>query len=424
MDYSYILLLIIFSFVSIFFIVFIYKYKKLFNNYTNLKNKISSKLNINLKNPSDDYIIHQSKTIINSFKEKYDKEKTKRKNIYSILEDLEEGVILVYYHRGDLINIDYANNKAKEVFTLNDYLGKSLTSVVDNHNLIDIILKSFKTNKDISDEILFYSPEKKYFNCKVKLTNFNNDFRIIILTDITKEKNLEELRKEFLTIMSHELRTPLSVINGYLETILMEDNLDNSNKKMLTIIEDESARLTRLVNDLLDLGRLEKPSLENMNYSKINLSRLVQTSYNFFNMLSKEINIDFNISLEDDLSIYGNEDRIFQVIYNLIDNALKFTSLKDDENKNVDLRLYKEKNNNMVEIILEIEDTGIGISSKELQKIFDMFYRIDKSRTRQITGVGLGLYIVKTILDNHKARIYLESEENSGTLFRISFKGV
>jgi two-component system phosphate regulon sensor histidine kinase PhoR len=93
--------------------------------------------------------------------------------------------------------------------------------------------------------------------------------------------------------------------------------------------------------------------------------------------------------------------------------------MKEKGEKNVYVRLYKESSN----VVLEIEDTGIGIPSKELEKIFDMFYRVDKSRTRQVSGFGLGLYIVKSILDKHNAGVYLESEENNGTLFRITFKG-
>ena len=139
-------------------------------------------------------------------------------------------------------------------------------------------------------------------------------------------------------------------------------------------------------------------------------------------MLSDEMGIELISEIEDNIKITGNDDRILQAIYNLIDNAIKFTAMRNSEEKTVWIRLYKDSENKN-EVILEIEDTGIGIPSKELQKIFDMFYRVDKSRTRQISGFGLGLYIVKLILDNHKARLFLESEENNGTLFRINFKG-
>jgi two-component system phosphate regulon sensor histidine kinase PhoR len=203
----------------------------------------------------------------------------------------------------------------------------------------------------------------------------------------------------------------------------MDESIDKSYKKMLNIIEDETARLTRLVNDLLDLGRLEKNINTEMSMKKVNISNIATKSYNFFSMLANEMDINLISEIEKDVYIKANEDRILQVIYNLIDNALKFTSLKKSTEKNVWIRLYQEKNEEKHEVVLEVEDDGIGIPSKEIQKIYDMFYRVDKSRTRQIGGFGLGLYIVKTILDKHNARIYLESEENNGTLFKINFKG-
>jgi two-component system phosphate regulon sensor histidine kinase PhoR len=257
----------------------------------------------------------------------------------------------------------------------------------------------------------------------VKPTSIDEKYKIVILNDITREKNFESLRKEFFTIMSHELRTPLTVINGYVENLMMDDSIDNSYKKMLNIVEDETARLTRLVNDLLDLGRLEKSINTEMPMKEVNLSKIAKKSYDFFSMLAKEMDINIISEIDDDIYIIANEDRILQVIYNLVDNALKFTSLKKTSEKNVWMKLYQEKNEEKDEVVLEIEDDGIGISSKEIQKIYDMFYRVDKSRTRQIGGFGLGLYIVKTILDKHNARIYLESEENNGTLFKINFKG-
>jgi two-component system phosphate regulon sensor histidine kinase PhoR len=129
------------------------------------------------------------------------------------------------------------------------------------------------------------------------------------------------------------------------------------------------------------------------------------------------MSIEFEEQIEDDLYVFGNEDRLLQVVYNILDNSFKFTALKEKDEKKVWLRLYKDDNDKT--IILEIEDTGIGIPSKELKRIFNLFYRVDKSRSRQVPGLGIGLYIVKTVLDNHNARIYLDSEENNGTLFQV-----
>ncbi|PNR96853.1 cell wall metabolism sensor histidine kinase WalK [Petrotoga sp. 9PWA.NaAc.5.4] len=388
--------------------------KRLEKSYQNLKSELLKILNLNIKNPLDDFLLLQLNTYIKNLEEKYKFEKYRRRNVFSILDTLSEGVILVSFHQSDTIRIDFANLTAINIFTTEDFVGRSLTEVMDNHNLIDLAIKSFKSDEDMEEEIPFYYPEKRYFKCKIKSINIEN-YRVIILTDITKERNLEDLRKEFLTIMSHEMRTPLSIINGYLETILSEENLSEDIYILLKKIEEETSRLTRMFNDLLDIARMEKNIAEEKKFSSFNLSKTIKKAYDFFKIVAEKTKIEFNSEISDNIYIYGNEDRLLQAVYNLLDNAFKFTSLKEAGEKTVWLRLYRENE----DVILEIEDTGIGIPSKELKKIFNMFYRVDKSRTRQVPGLGLGLYIVKTILEMHNARIILDSEENSGSLFRI-----
>jgi len=396
-----------------------FRQMKAIDSYKKLKEELCRILDININNPSDDFLLHQTNLKYKSLVERYESERVRRKNLYSIMNNLEEGVIVVSIYQSDIIKVDFANDFSKRIFTIDDYVGRSIVEIVDNHSLIDLILKSYKLQSDEEEELLFYSPEKRFYKCKVKMMSIDDNGRIVLLSDITKEKNLENLRKEFLTTMSHELRTPLSVMNGYLETILMDNHLDKGLEKMLKIIEDETARLTRLVNDLLDLGRLEKSLTDNTNIKEINISNITKKVFEFFKLLSEGLDVNLTAEVANNLKIKGDEERIMQAVYNIVDNALKFTSMKEKGEKNVYVRLYKESSN----VVLEIEDTGIGIPSKELEKIFDMFYRVDKSRTRQVSGFGLGLYIVKSILDKHNAGVYLESEENNGTLFRITFKG-
>jgi two-component system phosphate regulon sensor histidine kinase PhoR len=384
------------------------------NAHQRFKNEIAKSININIKNPVDDFLLHQLNSYIKNLEEKYKSEKYKRRNIFSILDTLSEGIILVSFNQNEIIRVDFANSFAKNIFTTENFVGRSLTEVIDNHNLIELTLKSFKTNKDMEEETSFYYPEKKYFRCQVKSINVEN-YRVIILLDITKEKNLEDLRREFLTIMSHEMRTPLSVISGYLETIVHEPNLNEEIYQPLKKIEEEISRLTRMFNDLLDIERLEKNIGEEKRFVFFNFSNTVKRAFDFFKIVADKMSIEFEEEIEDDLYVFGNEDRLLQVVYNILDNSFKFTALKEKGEKKVWLRLYKNDDN----IILEIEDTGIGIPSKELKRIFNLFYRVDKSRSRQVPGLGIGLYIVKTILDNHNARIYLDSEENNGTLFQV-----
>ena len=416
MEEIYIFVIVLLIVLNVITLYLYFKKRKNEKSYKKFKDEIAKILNININNPLDDFLLHQLNHHINTLEEKYKLEKYKRRNIFSILDTLSEGVILVSSKGPDIARIDFANNVATYLFNSEDYVGRSLTAVIDNHDLVDLVIQSFKKGEDLEEQILFYYPEKRYFNCKVKSINVEN-YRVIILTDITKEINLENLRKEFLTIMSHEMRTPLSVINGYLEILLNEKELDPKIHSFLRKIEEETARLTRMFNDLLDIQRLEKAVGEEKKFEVLNFSNTVKKAYDFFKIAAKKSNIDFVADIEDNIYILGNEDRLLQAVYNILDNAFKYTALKEKGDKKVWLRLYRENN----EVIFEIEDSGIGIPSKELKKIFNIFYRVDKSRTRQVPGFGLGLYIVKTILDNHGARVFLDSEENNGTLFRVIF---
>lgn len=402
-----------------------------FNNYiflkrenTKLKKSIAKVLSISANDPASEYLIHSLEEKINSLNKKVSLEKTKRKNIYSILNNISEAIMLIFYSEdSDTLVLDYANKSAQNLFITSDFLGKTLSEILEDHNLIDIILKSYREDKNISDEIIVYSPKKTFFHCEIKKvfleSEKNQKYRIIVLRDITKEKELDLMRREFLTIMSHELKTPLTVIHGYSETLLMnEEALSPQALRFLRIIEDESSRLTRLINDLLDINRLERKDYE-YQFKEINLSNLLKKMYAIFNSLTKEMDIDLILEVEDDLIIYGDEDRLMQVIYNILDNAVKFTHIKESKEKKVFIRLYESNG----EVIFEVEDTGIGIPERERNKIFNLFYRVDKSRTRQVPGTGLGLYIVKEILEKHRAYIEVDSEENQGTLIKIIFKG-
>ncbi|WGS65409.1 ATP-binding protein [Marinitoga aeolica] len=415
--------LIILLFLIVFYIFFS-NYLEIKKENHKLKVSISKVLSISANDPAVEYLIHSLEEKINNLNKKVLFEKMKRKNIYSVLNNISEAIMLVFYSESsDTLILDYANKSAQNLFITSDFLGKTLSEILEDHNLIDMILRSYRLDENISDEIIVYSPKKSFIHCEIKKifleSEKNQNYRIVVLRDITKEKELDLMRREFLTIMSHELKTPLTVIHGYSETLLMSnEKLSPQALRFLNIIEDESSRLTRLINDLLDISRLERKDYE-YQFKEVNLSNLLKKMHLIFNSLTKEMDINISLEIEEDLTIIGDEDRLMQAIYNILDNAVKFTHIKDSDKKEIHIRLYGEND----EVILEVEDTGIGIPERERNKIFNLFYRVDKSRTRQVPGTGLGLYIVKQILEKHRAYIEVDSEENQGTLVKIMFKG-
>lgn len=228
-------------------------------------------------------------------------------------------------------------------------------------------------------------------------------------------KELDRLKSEFLQTISHELRTPLSAIKGYNEYLLeqMVGPLSSGQERALRIIQRNIERLTTYINALLDFSRMESGTIPISIQSFNILTIIEQTILTYKSQIDKNLLVVVT-DIEDNLPfVAADRDRISQVIDNLLSNAIKFTPEEGDIT--IKARTVFNKNHKQVEI--SISDTGVGISQKSLDKIFDRFYQADSSTTRKYGGIGLGLSLVKTILDSHKTTISVESEEQVGTTF-------
>ena len=227
-------------------------------------------------------------------------------------------------------------------------------------------------------------------------------------------EKLEEMRKGFIADVSHELRSPLTVIKGYIKG-LMEDEIDNDKKAMyVDIIYEETERLTELINNLLDLSKMESGSYP-LNIAEFNINELLRRNIIKFGNKLEEKNIEVEVQFkEEPLLVKAEKESISQVVSNIIDNAIKFMG----DNDNLSIRTYiKNKKAH-----ISIEDSGLGIPKEELNDIWKRFHKGDKSRSRQVKGTGLGLSIVKEIIKNHNENIWVESEINKGTKFTFTLE--
>ncbi|WP_058486934.1 ATP-binding protein [Defluviitalea phaphyphila] len=237
---------------------------------------------------------------------------------------------------------------------------------------------------------------------------------IIVLQDVTEQKELEEMRKEFVANVSHELRTPLTTIKSYTETLL-DGALEEKEVAIpfLEVINNETDRMTALVQDLLELSRLDNKQVK-FNKRSINLIHLIEDSVNKHKIHAqkKQQNMQFNTNIKK-LFINIDPDRIYQVFSNILSNAIKYSPEKASINIGV---LDNEDN-----VRVFVKDTGIGISKEDLPRIFERFYRVDKARSRAMGGTGLGLAIAKEIMENHNGKIWAESEKGKGTTIILEF---
>jgi len=235
---------------------------------------------------------------------------------------------------------------------------------------------------------------------------------IIVLQDVTKEQNLEQMRQDFVANVSHELRTPLTTIKSYLEA-LEDGAVDNKqlSKRFLGVISNETERMIRLVHDLLQIAQLDKKEIT-LNKSLVSVQEMIEDVVERFRFQSSQKSIELITKLPDYLpTVMLARDQIDQVLDNLISNAIKYT--KKGGRITVTGKLLSDR------LMIEVMDTGIGIPKKHLSRLFERFYRVDKARSRELGGTGLGLSIAREIIKAHHGEIHVDSEIDEGT--KISF---
>lgn len=224
-------------------------------------------------------------------------------------------------------------------------------------------------------------------------------------------QEFENTRNSFVANISHDLRTPITTISGFVEGILDGTIPEEKHEWYLSVVLDESKRLSRIVNDLFDISKLEQGGF-NINLRDFDINELVRLNVIKFEKAISDKNIQLSVEFESDSAIVNaDRDAISRVLMNLFDNAIKFTN----ETGFIDIKVGTKDNKAYV----SVQNSGIGIAEEELRHIFDRFYKTDKSRSLDKNGAGLGLYIVKGIMAAHGQRVWAESKK--GEYARFSF---
>jgi len=335
--------------------------------------------------------------------------KTQNQKLAAIFNSMIEGVIVVD-KEGHIISINPTIEKIFEV-SKKDVEKKAFLEAIRNNDISDVISSVLKKGQPVLEELTLMYPIRKISEVNATPIFDNNEVAgcLVVIHDITEIRKLETVRSDFIANVSHELKTPLTSIKGFIETLL-EGALDDkeNNRNFLTIIQEHAERLNNLVNDLLSLSHLESKEIT-LDKENVNLRQLVEgVIIGFKSQLTKR-NIEVKDELPATLSIKADKDRIEQVITNLIDNAIKFNKDKGT------IKVYSQDANGKIKII--VEDSGIGIPEKDITRIFERFYRVDKARSRELGGTGLGLSIVKHIVELHNGCVGVESTEGFGSKF-------
>jgi two-component system, OmpR family, phosphate regulon sensor histidine kinase PhoR len=338
----------------------------------------------------------------------------KKSEIENILASMKDGVIVTNTER----NILLINAAVFEIFKLEkrDYTGAPLMNVIRHQIINEHVRNVLLDGKSRETEIEIHPITKTTIDARIY--PFNSQAggmtgAIIVIRDITKIKKLETVRTEFIENASHELRTPVSLIRGFVETLLsgaME--IENDRQRFLGLLDKESRRLMNLTEDILDLERAEKKKDDKTTANMDAVRELAECAGNFAHSIAeKGLKLETDFPTEP-IALKMPKEDFAQIFNNLIDNAVKFT-------REGTISVIVEKLPDRIAII--VKDTGVGIPSPDRERIFERFYRVDKSRSREMGGTGLGLSIVKHYVEKWGGTVSVESAPGAGSSFRVNF---
>lgn len=347
------------------------------------------------------HIEHQHRQI----DEQLEELQKKKDEFQATIENMDEGLILLDA-KNNIISI---NPAAKKIFGATDEcIGKDFLTVERNLSVGKTIKEAMEKGKS-EMTLKRYGLEYRLGISKIESAG-NTLGAVLLAVDETEKSNAERTRREFSANVSHELKTPLQSIIGSAE--LMENNLvkEEDMPRFVGHIRKEAERLVKLVEDIIRLSWLDEN--RDMEMELVDLKDIADETKEVLESTAKEKNVTINVS-GDDIKLRGVRSLLYEIVYNLCENGIKYNK----DGGSVDITLSKEAEKN----IIVIEDTGIGIKKEQQSRIFERFYRVDKSRSKETGGTGLGLSIVKHAAMYHNAEVTLESEEGKGSKFTVIF---
>ena len=341
-----------------------------------------------------------------------------KKKAEAIVENISDGIIMADL-KGKIILI---NKKAKYLFNLSDAdeqtIGKDFISVIDNKELFGKIKKNIEREKvekeDRHFEITLLNNNKKIhtkiFINKISIEKENIGV-VILVQDITKLKKINQMKTDFVSTVSHEFKTPLTSMGMAVSMLAEGKNLNEDQRECVNIIKEDNERLNILVNDLLDLSRIESGKTV-MNMKENFVSEIVNSAVNSLKKLFETENVNYKVgNIDLNYKVMADFNRIIWVMTNLLTNAVKYR----DESRQLEIEINAVKEEDR--ILFSVKDNGIGIDDEFHEKIFNKFIRVTVSEEGEVTGTGLGLSICRGIMENHGGKIWAESELGKGSTF-------
>ena len=352
----------------------------------------------------------------------FEETKRQRQVTQDMLDSVQEGIQLLDLDGGtlqvnrtfrDLIGFDNSHSTAD--FNIDPFLAHLQSCTAEPKRLAQYIKAVTLNEEDPQEDSIVFeltSPTKRYIQLYAEhLYRASHKWgTLLVYRDITKEYEIDQMKSEFVSTVSHELRTPLASVLGFAELLLHKDLKPERQQRYMTAIYQEATRLTTLINDFLDLQRMES-GRQSYQFEKVEIDSLVREVFGMYRAQSAPHSFGLELQTEQ-TTVYGDRDKLRQVLVNLISNAIKYSP--DGESIRVVIREANQK------LLIEIHDEGLGIPAEALPHLFTRFYRVDNSDRREIGGTGLGLAIVSEIVRIHHGEVTVASEAGKGSTFTVA----
>lgn len=341
-------------------------------------------------------------SMIAAFDLRHSTMESERARLATVLDQITDGVLIADAQG----IIQFANPAAGRLFQTSNPLNRSVAEVIRNHQLVEAWRRCQQTRQMQSESVEL--PTRHQYLQLVVIPDQHSSGSLLLAQDLTQIRRLEMVRRDFISNISHELRTPLASLKALTET-LQDGALEDppAARRFIDQIQIEVDALTQMVTELLELSRIESGRF-NLEYRPVAPRTLLDAAGKRMSLQAERAGLRLRVECAEDLpKVQMDMQRMEQVLVNLIHNAVKFTRPGGE------ILLYAEAAPG--EVRFAVRDTGIGIPADDVPRIFERFYRVDKSRTG--SGTGLGLSIAKHIVEAHKGRIWVESREGQGSTF-------
>ena len=340
-------------------------------------------------------------TVRGQLQESIETARRETEKLDSILNNISDGIVVM----DAALTVTVVNRRAEAIFGVRDAVGREIPILTSDPKFVSAMTDCAKGGKES-----IFQMEVGGAWYLVAVREAENRLVIAVLTDITAAKNSEQTRLDFFANASHELKTPLTTIKGFNDMVTLHAQ-DEQTQGYAARIEREVSRMLALLDDMLNLSRLENGPIDKTRFAEVSLGEVAQSVEESLKLLAQEKKV--TVSVEGDASLFCDREHAWELIKNLTENAIRYNR----EGGEVRVTLSQESRG----ASLVVEDNGIGIDAENQSRLFERFYRVDRSRSRATGGTGLGLAIVKHICELYGAEISLTSKLGVGTRVTVTF---